>query len=147
MFGNITQKKTKFLDNTYQISYTAPPSIDKVLCGQVVTEGQDVKFEAIVDGIPFPDISWSRDGVSLESNDKVMIEKEEGSISCMIKNVSRKDFGLYHLRCSNDSGTAESEAVLTVNGKYYFGSQGEHWEVLGVNEIIHVYMYTTVPKA
>ena len=100
-----------------------------MLCGQVVTEGQDVKFEAIVDGIPFPDVHWSKDGLTLESNDNIIFEKEEGSICCMIKNVSRKDFGLYHLRCSNDSGTAESDAVLTVHGKYHFVSQAQYWEV------------------
>ena len=83
----------------------------------MVLEGQPAKFEAVIDGIPFPDSIWLKEGQSLMKNDSINFERKEGAVTCQFPNTNRTDAGIYTLKCSNDSGSVESEAKMVVNGK------------------------------
>ena len=52
----------------------------------------------------------------MEQNENHHLERKDGLLSLAMKNVMRDDAGLYTLRCTNDSGFAESEAKLIVKG-------------------------------
>ena len=80
-------------------------------------EGEVANFEAIVNGIPFPEITWSKDGSPLKSISNMTFAKKDGCVSCNITKSSRTDAGLYQLTCSNASGSVECSARLTVNGR------------------------------
>ena len=56
--------------------------------------------------------------MSLEKSEVIHFEKKEGLLTCAIKSSKREDAGCYTLKCKNDSGLAETEAKLTVNGKF-----------------------------
>ena len=99
--------------------YAAQPTIDKPLQDLIVIEGLTAKFEAVVDGIPFPEVSWSKDGSPLSSNDNVSFERKDNSVSCTIMMTNRTDFGAYKVKCSNELGEVESEAKLLIHGKFH----------------------------
>ena len=98
----------------------APPKFDKSLADIKVIEGESARLEAIADGIPFPEVIWSRDGALLHKREDILFDKKEGLISCTFKSAKSTDSGSYTLKCTNDSGIAESQAKLTVNGELYF---------------------------
>ena len=84
-------------------------------------EGQVAKFEALVGGIPFPDVKWSKDGVALKQNDSIFFETKDGGVSCSLKKCNRVDSGTYQLKCSNASGSIDTQARLMVHGRLSSG--------------------------
>ena len=68
-------------------------------------------------GIPFPDIDWCKDGISLIQNDGVIFERKDGKVSCSLVKTCRTDSGIYQLKVSNAYGSTVSEARLTVHGR------------------------------
>ena len=83
----------------------------------VILEGQPAKFEAVIDGIPFPHSVWLKEGLPLMENDSINFERKEGAVTCHFPITNRTNAGTYTLKCSNDSGSVESEAKMVVNGK------------------------------
>ena len=55
----------------------------------MVLEGQPAKFEAVIDGIPFPDSIWLKEGQSLMKNDSINFERKEGAVTCQFPNTNR----------------------------------------------------------
>nr|XP_037866814.1 obscurin isoform X5 [Bombyx mori] len=77
----------------------------------------DAKFPARVFGIPFPDISWYKDGVLLKHSDKYNI-KRDGDAACLyVRDIGPDDAGVYKCVAKNREGEAECQASLEVVDK------------------------------
>ena len=80
-------------------------------------DGKKSSFDVIVKGKPFPEVSWTLDGVSLQPSDSVSTEADSktGECSLTINFLTSKDSGK-KLMCSlkNDKGKAECISVLQV---------------------------------
>ncbi|KAI8485775.1 hypothetical protein Bbelb_364850, partial [Branchiostoma belcheri] len=75
-------------------------------------EGQTVIFKIPVDGNPRPEISWTFNGVKLESGVRHMISYEMGFAMLSISMLLPEDCGEYAVTASSPSGQATQKARL-----------------------------------
>ncbi|CAH0694872.1 unnamed protein product [Spodoptera exigua] len=77
----------------------------------------DAKFPARVFGIPFPEISWYKDGALLRPSDKYNM-KRDGDAACLyVRDLTPSDAGRYRCLAKNREGEATCEANLDVVDK------------------------------
>ncbi|XP_036380892.1 neural cell adhesion molecule 1a isoform X3 [Megalops cyprinoides] len=74
--------------------------------------GHSVMLACDADGYPEPNVTWARNNVVLESNDKYSLN-EDGS-ELIIKDVKKVDAGEYICIAKNKAGTKEQEVSLNV---------------------------------
>ncbi|KAL4604910.1 hypothetical protein GN956_G25462 [Arapaima gigas] len=74
--------------------------------------GQSVMLACDADGFPEPTVTWARNNIVLETNDKYSIN-EDGS-EMIIKNVKKVDEGDYTCIAKNKAGEKEAEVSLNV---------------------------------
>ncbi|XP_064466282.1 obscurin-like isoform X4 [Ornithodoros turicata] len=94
------------------------PSIDG-LSDETVSIGLVAKFEAIVTGLPAPEVEWLKDGVKVKGSDNVVLssDTESGSHTLVIRRTGEDDFGKYTCRATNSAGSAEADAQLNMKGE------------------------------
>lgn len=99
---------------------TIPPKFVSPVMGKIVTQGADVTLEGIIEGFPTPDVSWSKNGQTLESseNGHLTIEYSLNKTSVALKNVDTDDSGKYTCEAVNEAGSAKSTADVVVKSKY-----------------------------
>uniref|UniRef100_S4RBA9 Ig-like domain-containing protein n=1 Tax=Petromyzon marinus TaxID=7757 RepID=S4RBA9_PETMA len=91
----------------------APPKFTQPLGTKRCAPGCDVSFECQVIGEPAPDIAWFRNDVELRGGQFDVRSMGKKQI-LTVKNVSKCDEGSYKCTASNSSGTAQTEATLSV---------------------------------
>ncbi|XP_041948376.1 neural cell adhesion molecule 1-like isoform X6 [Alosa sapidissima] len=74
--------------------------------------GQSITLACDADGFPEPAVTWARDGVVLEENDKYAF-KDDGS-ELVIHDVKKVDEGEYSCIATNKAGRKEEEVSLNV---------------------------------
>uniref|UniRef100_A0A0R3RFL5 Muscle M-line assembly protein unc-89 n=1 Tax=Elaeophora elaphi TaxID=1147741 RepID=A0A0R3RFL5_9BILA len=89
------------------------PTFRKGLQDQSVPKGSKLVLEIDVDGTP-KQVKWLKDGVPV--NDKVMKAKDlgNGKYQLVIDEIKENDTGEYTVQLSNDAGTIESKAKITL---------------------------------
>jgi len=82
--------------------------------------GETQRFECQVIGFPTPTISWYKDEINITNNLRYFIDsnKEQGTITLILRNVTLADEGLYQCRAENTEGYATTTAYLVVKSKY-----------------------------
>ena len=96
------------------------PSLVTSAANATKTVGESVKFGCSFNGIPNPDIEWfympsGGSRVQLTQTDHYVITA--GSLE--IRQMLKKDEGMYICRAVNVAGSLESSAYLRVKGKFY----------------------------
>ena len=87
-----------------------------------VQEGSVTHFEAVVHGVPYPDVSWFHDGeVIMESAIYHITTKENGMCILELPQSLLEDAGEYECRATNIIGTASTKAELCIAGELLFG--------------------------
>ena len=97
-----------------------PPIIVKQLTPTVCKLGDSVKLETVITGTPTPKVEWFHNGAVLTaSGSKKMIEKDT-IYSLIIDNVDQTFDGSYAVKAVNASGSVQTSATLSVQGKNLF---------------------------
>ena len=80
--------------------------------------GETQRFECKVIGFPTPTIKWFKDELEITNNLRYDIDfnKEFGTITLVIRNLSLADEGLYQCKAENSEGTASTMTYLVVKG-------------------------------
>ena len=70
-------------------------------------------------GYPTPTVNWYKDEIEITENPRYTIgyDRNNGTISLMIKNVAPSDEGCYQCRARNSEGSATTTAYLIVRGE------------------------------
>jgi titin len=83
-------------------------------------EGEHVKMEVCIDGIPKPETNWYKDNMRIIADDSLSIEFKDDVHVLTIPDAVEEDCGLYSVVASNIVGEARSEAELCVIGSPEF---------------------------
>lgn len=84
-----------------------------------VREGKEFSFECRLVGQPVPEIVWYKDGISILNNPDYLTTYVNGVCTLKIEETFAEDSAKYTCRAFNILGTAETSAMLTVEGKLY----------------------------
>ncbi|KAF7626938.1 hypothetical protein Mgra_00009641 [Meloidogyne graminicola] len=118
---SFNEQTTYIISPNYQQNNCAdisPPHFTKTLISAILNEGQNVKFEAIVTGIPLPQIIWTKDGNILNSSERIIFWNDNlGKTILIINNINNNDAGKYCCIAENNLGKACSSAQLVLSTK------------------------------
>ena len=86
-----------------------------------VKEGESTTLTCKVTGQPVPEITWYHADEPIKSDDvyKVTPGDVEGESTLEIPETFPEDSGVYSVRATNEAGTVEATAMLTVTGKLW----------------------------
>ena len=91
-----------------------PPEILEPLQSYVIREGETVVLSTQIVGNPAPKVTWYKNGKSL----KGLTPKQDGHVNTLtLIQPQVSDTGEYSVVATNDLGTAETKATLTVESK------------------------------
>ena len=113
----------------FVLPLTAKPLFEKPLKDIELIVGKPIKFEATVTGLPHPETVWKKDGVVVESTDRIKIEARGNSKMLSIKQATTEDVGLYSLEATNEVGEASSSANLNVLGTVPCVKKLPNWNI------------------
>ena len=69
---------------------------------------------AKISGIPFPDVTWLRDGKPLEESKNLTFKREGEIFTFTYENISQADDGTYTIQAKNAGGAVEVTAKVTI---------------------------------
>jgi hemicentin len=91
-----------------QITVKGAPCFIKKPVDTSVVIGKPFKFECEVIGIPTPELVWLKNGEPIVDSERMKVEnKNKTSYWINLKACTKEDIGIYTIKLSNDSGTAE----------------------------------------
>uniref|UniRef100_A0A8C5R0Z0 Obscurin n=1 Tax=Leptobrachium leishanense TaxID=445787 RepID=A0A8C5R0Z0_9ANUR len=149
-----------------KILVQVPPRFVNKLRNSRFVDGEDVQFTCTIEGAPYPQIRWYRDGLTLtdSARHQMFSEARSGVLVLVIKNATRDDIGHYECELANRLGSARSGAELNVQtaalsaqerrGDQFVTIEGKelefYWQKLAFNThicIIREETITTVVKS
>jgi len=95
----------------------AAPIVVKPLTATVCKVGESVKLEAVITGTPKPGLEWSHNGKALAFGDNVKVVEKDNIYTLSIDNVTTAHDGEYTVKATNASGSAQTSAYLSVQGR------------------------------
>jgi hypothetical protein len=77
---------------------TEPPAFPAPLKDVITKVGNTETFECVVNGVPKPEVAWSKAGKELKKGKRMLFEEEEMDAGAVkykmtIKDITMKDFG------------------------------------------------------
>lgn len=82
-----------------------------------VIKGQTATFDCPVYGIPFPTVTWQKDGANISTDDP-RIRILSSGIQLQIFNTMESDTGIYSCTATNPAGSDSVSLDFVVHGKY-----------------------------
>lgn len=101
------------------ITALAPPNFTKGLTDALFPVGGVLKIELRVSGLPFPRLTWLKDGQVFDENERISIvyDSSSGAWSLIIADCQESDSGVYECRAKNPGGEKISKCTVTVSGE------------------------------
>ncbi|KAE8595462.1 hypothetical protein XENTR_v10015758 [Xenopus tropicalis] len=98
-----------------KILVQVPPRFVNKLRNAHFVDGEDAQFTCTIDGAPYPQIRWYREGKLLSESAKyqTFTEPRSGVLVLVIKNATNEDLGYYECELGNRLGSARSGAELS----------------------------------
>lgn len=93
--------------------------IKQALLSIATKDGGQARFEAVIEGLPTPIISWYKDEDIIQPSEEFEIAYSENIASLFIMDVLPEDAGKYVIVAKNELGTATTTANLEVEGIFY----------------------------
>ena len=84
-----------------------------------ITEGGDVKLEAVIAGKPYPEIKWFREDKPLEDSKHYKFVDDGDVHSLIIVGVSPDDSGTFKCEAANDAGKVYRTYEVKIEGKVW----------------------------
>ncbi|XP_026463315.1 coiled-coil domain-containing protein 141-like [Ctenocephalides felis] len=112
MIQQITVKTTTSESQTVDLGKA--PEFTVLLTDAVVPEGSKFTFECQVVGDPEPDVTWYKDGMSIQNNPDYKTVFENGKCSLTIEETFTEDSAKFRCKAINNYGSADTCATLSV---------------------------------
>uniref|UniRef100_A0A3B3YTJ6 Uncharacterized protein n=1 Tax=Poecilia mexicana TaxID=48701 RepID=A0A3B3YTJ6_9TELE len=99
---------------------TMRPMFKRLLANVECTEGDSVRFELRVSGVPTPSLKWEKDGLPLQFGPKVVVIEQDIDYHVLhIRETLLEDDGVYKVTATNSAGSASCQATLKVDRLTY----------------------------
>ncbi|GFS41621.1 peroxidasin [Nephila pilipes] len=95
-----------------KVEVEAPPVFLERPRDQEALQGNTVELICLVEGLPRPVLSWSKDGIRLYNKGRVYLLKDGTTLR--IEEVREEDGGIYTCHAENESGLRNSSALLMI---------------------------------
>lgn len=113
--GTSSQDSPKVAEPRRRDSRRMPTFIAR-LKNRSATENSIIKLTCAISE-PDCSVRWSKDGVSIKSSEKYLIDSSNGVLSLEIKGAISQDAGDYSCVVANNYGEIETSAVLAIFGE------------------------------
>uniref|UniRef100_A0A4X1TLX8 Vascular endothelial growth factor receptor 1 n=1 Tax=Sus scrofa TaxID=9823 RepID=A0A4X1TLX8_PIG len=90
------------------------PYLLRNLSDHTVAVSSSATLDCHANGVPEPQITWFKNNHKIQQEPGIILGP--GSSTLFIERVTEEDEGVYHCRATNQKGSAESSAYLTVQG-------------------------------
>ena len=88
------------------------------------SKGQKFKIRVPITGLPFPSVTWSKDGNVITPGERYEVSVTETSAMLVVNEVERCDMGQYNITVENDLGADSASFTVNVYGKCLTPSWG-----------------------
>ena len=94
------------------------PQFTATLNDATIQEGGKFIFVCQVIGYPEPEVCWYKDSISIINNPDYLTDYKEGICTLTIEETFAEDSATFSCKASNDLGVAQTDAILSVKGKF-----------------------------
>ena len=92
-----------------------PPKFERLLSDILTDEGELIEFDCSLVGDPKPTVKWYLNNKEIVESDRIkFVQRDDGTVKLIIKNVSNADKGVYTVKASNSCGDAKCFSHLIV---------------------------------
>nr|XP_011770738.1 obscurin isoform X29 [Macaca nemestrina] len=130
-----------------KILVQVPPRFMNQVRASPFVEGEDAQFTCTIEGAPYPQIRWYKDGALLTPGSKfqTLSEPRSGLLVLVIRAAGKEDLGLYECELVNRLGSTRASAELHIQSPTLQAREQCHREQLaGAVEVTE--QETKVPK-
>ena len=114
--GSRSRSATKELALPPDDSLMCPPSFITGLKPDLeIRDGSMMELKVQVKGDPDPQVTWTKDGKTLTSNDILEVKYKNGVSSVTINEIFPEDAGKYACKATNTKGSVETSSKVTVS--------------------------------
>ncbi|XP_048212692.1 obscurin isoform X13 [Perognathus longimembris pacificus] len=108
-----------------------PRFVNKVRASPFV-EGEDAQITCTVEGAPYPQIRWYKDGALLTTGSKyrMLSEPHSGVLVLVIRTATKEDLGHYECELVNRLGSTRGGGELYMQSPALRAQDQPHWEQL-----------------
>uniref|UniRef100_A0A3B5MIV9 Titin n=1 Tax=Xiphophorus couchianus TaxID=32473 RepID=A0A3B5MIV9_9TELE len=115
-----TEPITTKEDKSVIRNYDEEPMFKRLLANVECTEGDSVRFELRVSGVPTPSLKWEKDGLPLQFGPKVVVIEQDIDYHVLhIRETLLEDDGVYKVTATNSAGSASCQATLKPSPNSY----------------------------
>jgi len=116
--GNRSRSTTKELALPADDSLMCPPSFMSGLNPNMdIVDGTRLELKVSVKGDPLPQVTWTKDGKDLNSNDIMEVKYKNGIATVTINEIYPEDAGKYTCKATNAKGSVETSSTIKVTPK------------------------------
>ena len=113
--GNRSRSTTKELALPPDDSLMCPPSFLSGLNPNMeIIDGTRLELKVSVKGDPLPQVTWTKDGKDLASNDIIEVKYKNGVALLTVNEIYPEDSGKYTCKASNAKGSVETSSNIKV---------------------------------
>ncbi|CAJ0570275.1 unnamed protein product, partial [Mesorhabditis spiculigera] len=117
--GSATTKSFVRIDEFTPSTITSrpePPRFSIKLGDARAVEGQPLHFECKIEGSPFPEVTWFKDGARVTPGPRIQlsVDPATGTASLHIPSCNMDDEGIYRVVATNPAGSAHDKGQATV---------------------------------
>ncbi|XP_071845497.1 scavenger receptor cysteine-rich type 1 protein M160-like isoform X2 [Apostichopus japonicus] len=116
-FSCVAINDVQVMESSANLLVIGPPHIRTAPSNKTKLSGETVDFECDVIGSSNPTVSWKKDGVEVQPDDRHIME--DGDLK--ITSLKPEDAGQYTCIAKNDQGSSQASASLDVNDSVIFG--------------------------
>lgn len=97
----------------------SPSNFTKSLSDALFPVGGILKADVRVSGLPYPRLTWLKDGQVFNENERISIvcDSQTGTWTLTIFDCQESDSGVYECRAKNPGGEKSTKAKITVSGE------------------------------
>ena len=116
--GNRSRSTTKELALPPDDSLMCPPSFLSGLNPNMeIIDGTRLELKVSVKGDPLPQVTWTKEGKDLASNDIMEVKYKNGVALLIVNEIYPEDSGKYTCKATNAKGSVETSSTIKVTPK------------------------------